>query len=122
VKKETASAKSIQEFRDAVAASLGADIAVLLHLIDVLATGPRPGSPVELTQEPALSYDWSSLYQALRRAERRLAETIDQDDWLRYVKPKQEPFASCPSALARAIEKGAVDDICGGFAHLTDSI
>jgi hypothetical protein len=48
VKKETASTKSVQEFRDAVAASLGAGGVVLLNLIDLLATGPRPGSPVEL--------------------------------------------------------------------------
>jgi hypothetical protein len=86
VKKKTASTKSVQEFRDAVAASLGAGSAVLLNLIDVLATGPRPGSPVELTLSAMFAYDWSSLYQSLRRAEDQLAETIDQDDWLRRLR------------------------------------
>src|SRR5262245_11580354 len=32
------------------------------------------------------AYDWSSLYQALRRAEEQLAETIDEDDWLRRLR------------------------------------
>jgi hypothetical protein len=78
VKKETASTKSVQEFRDAVAASLGVGGAVLINLIDVLATGPRPASPVELTLSAMFAYDWSSLYQALRRAEGQLAETIGE--------------------------------------------
>jgi hypothetical protein len=86
VKKETASTKSVQEFRDAVAASLGAGGAVLINLIDVLATGPRPASPVELTLSAMFAYDWSSLYQALRRAEGQLAETIGEDDWLRRLR------------------------------------
>jgi hypothetical protein len=86
VKKETASTKSVQEFRDAVAANLVAGSAVLLNLIDVLTTGPRPGSPVELTLSALFAYDWSSLYQTLRRAEEQLAETIDQDDWLRRLR------------------------------------
>jgi len=72
VKKETASTKSVQEFRDAVAASLGAGGAVLLNLIDVLATRPRPSSPVELTLSTLFGYDWSSLisflYSSLRAA------------------------------------------------------
>ena len=74
MKKENASTKSVQEFRDAVAASLGAGSAVLLNLIDVLTTGPCPGSPVELTLSAMFAYDWSSLYQSLRRTEDQLAE------------------------------------------------
>ena len=79
MKKETASTKSVQEFRDAVAANLGAGSGVLLNLIDALATGPRPDSPVELTLSTLFAYDWSSLYQTLRRAEEQLAETIYED-------------------------------------------
>jgi hypothetical protein len=82
VKKENASTKSVQEFRDAVVASLGPGSAVLLNTIDSLAAGPRPGSPVELTLSSLFAYDWSSLYQVLRRAEDQLAETIEEDDWL----------------------------------------
>ena len=86
MKTETASIKSVQEFRDAVAASFGAGGAVLLNLIDTLATGPRPGSPVEVTLSGLFAYGWSSLYQALRRSEEQLAETIDQDDWLQRLR------------------------------------
>ena len=85
MKKEDASTKSVQEFRDAVAASLGAGSGVLLNLIDVLATGPRPNSAVEVTLSALFAYDWSSLYQTLRRAEEQLAETIDEQDWLRHL-------------------------------------
>lgn len=86
MKKEDASTESVQEFRDAVAANLGAGSAVLLNLIDVLATGPRPGSVVELTLSTLFAYDWSSLYQTLRRAEAQLAQTIEEDDWLRRLR------------------------------------
>jgi hypothetical protein len=86
MKKENASTQSVQEFRDAVAAGLGASRAVLLNLIDVLATGPRPHSPVELTLSAMFAYDWSSLYQVLRRAENQLAPTIAEDDWLRRLR------------------------------------
>lgn len=86
MKKQTESTQSVQEFRDAVAASLGSGGAVLLNLIDTLVVGPRPGSPVELTLSELFAYGWSSLYQALRRAEAQLAETIDQDDWLRRLR------------------------------------
>jgi hypothetical protein len=82
VKKENASTKSVQEFRDAVVASLGVGSGVLLNTIDALAAGARPASPVELTLSALFAYDWSSLYQALRRAEEQLAETIAEDDWL----------------------------------------
>jgi len=86
VKKENASTKSVQEFRDAVVASLGAGSAVLLNTIDALVAGPRPGSPVELTLSALFAYDWSSLYQALRRAEEQLAGSIAEDDWLRELR------------------------------------
>lgn len=86
MKKQNASTKSVQEFRDAVAASLGVGSAVLLNTIDALATGPRPGSAVELTLSALFAYDWSSLYQALRRAEEQLAGTIEEDDWLRRLR------------------------------------
>lgn len=86
MKKESASTKSVQEFRAAVAASLGVGSTVLLNLIDVLAAGPRPGSPVELTLSGMFAYDWSSLYQTLRRAEEQLAGTMAEDDWLRQLR------------------------------------
>ena len=56
------------------------------NLIDMLATGPRPGSPFELTLSALCAYDWSRLYKTLRRAEEQMAETIDQDDWLRRLR------------------------------------
>jgi len=86
VKNKNASTQSVQDFRDAVATSLGAGGAVLLNVIDTLATGPRPRSPVELTLSELFAYDWSSLYQTLRRAEEQLAETIEQEDWLRRLR------------------------------------
>lgn len=86
MKNQNASTKSVQEFRDAVVASLGAGSAVLLNTIDALAAGARPGSPVELTLSSLFAYDWSSLYQALRRAEDQLAATIEEDDWLRRLR------------------------------------
>jgi hypothetical protein len=58
----------------------------MLNTIDALAAGPRPHSPVELTLSALFAYDWSSLYQALRRAEDQLAETIEEDDWLRQLR------------------------------------
>jgi hypothetical protein len=83
VKKETASTKRVQEFHEAVASSLGAGGAVvLLNEIDALAAGQRPNPPVELTLTELFAYDWSSLYQALRRAEDQLAERIYEPDWL----------------------------------------
>lgn len=54
----------------------------MLNAIDALSAGPRPNSPVELTLSELFAYDWSSLYQALRRAEDQLAETICEPDWL----------------------------------------
>jgi hypothetical protein len=86
VKKENASTKSVQEFRDAVAASLQVGSGVLLNTIDALMAGSRPGSPVELTLSSLFAYDWNSLYQTLRRAEKQLADTIEEDDWLRQLR------------------------------------
>lgn len=85
MKKENASTKSVQEFRDAVVVGLGAGSAVLLNTIDVLAAGPRLGSPVELALSGLFAYNWNSLYQALRRAEDQLADTIEEDYWLRQL-------------------------------------
>ena len=86
MKKENASTKSVQEFRDAVVVSLKVGSSVLLNTIDALAAGPRLSSPVELTLSGLFAYDWNSLYQALRRAEGQLAATIEQDDWLRDLR------------------------------------
>ena len=86
MKTKTASTQSVQEFRDAVASSLGSGAAVLLNVVDTLAVGPRPNSPVELTLSELFVYQWSSLYQTLRRAEGQLAETIEKEDWLRELR------------------------------------
>lgn len=86
MKNENASTKSVQEFRAAVVASLGASSAVLLNTIDALAAGARPGTPVELTLSALFAYDWNSLYQALRRAAEQLAATIAEEDWLRHLR------------------------------------
>jgi len=106
VKKENASTKSVQEFRAAVAASLGASPELLLNLIDVLATGPRPGSPVELALNPLFAYDWSSLYQALRRAEAQLAPTIEEDDWLRRLRAARLGWLQAQPPAERREELG----------------
>src|ERR671939_2052539 len=74
--------ESIEDFRHHVAQGLGPASGVLLNLIDVLAIGPRPASPVELTLSPLWGYDWSSLYTGISRAGEELAETIVEDDWL----------------------------------------
>ena len=86
MKNQNASTKSVQEFRDAVVASLKVGSAVLLNTIDVLAAGARLASPVELTLSSLFAYDWNSLYQTLRRAEGQLAATIEEDDWLRDLR------------------------------------
>jgi DDE superfamily endonuclease len=63
----------------------------LINLIDVLAIGPRPASPVEMTLSPLWGYRWSSLYNAIDRASQELAKTIADDDWLRQL--REERFA-----------------------------
>src|SRR5215510_6315630 len=48
-KTNSASKVSIEDFRDHVAQGLGPASGALILLIDVLSTGPRPASPVEMT-------------------------------------------------------------------------
>ena len=74
--KNSASKASIEDFRDHVAQGLWPASGALINLIDVLAIGPRPASPVERTLSPLLGYWWSSLYTAENRASQELAETI----------------------------------------------
>jgi hypothetical protein len=76
------STQSVQDFRAAVAASFVASGAVLLNVIDTLAVGPRPKSPVEITDSAIFAYGHNSLYQGLRLAADALGEDIDSDDWL----------------------------------------
>lgn len=78
----SASQASIEDFRGRVAQSLGASSAVLLNLIEVLAVGPGVSSAVEVALSPVWGYEWSSLFQALRRGAEQLAATIEDEDWL----------------------------------------
>lgn len=87
--KENASTKSVQEFRDAVVASLKVGSGVLLNTIDALMAGSRSGSPVELTLSSLFAYDWKSLSRTVRRAEKQLADTIEEDDWLGQLRAAQ---------------------------------
>ena len=88
-KTNCASKASIEDFRDHVAQGLGPASGVLINLIDVLAIGPRPASPVEMTLSSLWGYRWSSLYTAIDRASRELAETIADDDWLRQLRDER---------------------------------
>src|SRR5215510_8706971 len=81
-----ASTQSVQDFRATVADSFVSSGAVLLNLIDALAVGPRPGSPVEVAASTLFAYDHNSFYQALRRGADALGEEIDDDDWLRTLR------------------------------------
>jgi hypothetical protein len=85
-KPNSASKVSIEDFRARVAQSLGPVSGILINLIDVLAIGPRPASPVELTLSPLWGYQWSSLYTGISRAGKELAETISDDDWLQRLR------------------------------------
>lgn len=62
---------------------------MLLNIIDALAVGPRPGSPVEVTASALFAYDHNSLYQALRRGADALGEEITDDDWLRTLRTER---------------------------------
>lgn len=98
-KTNSAPKASIDDFRDRVGQSLGPASGVLINLIDVLAIGPRPASPVELTLSPLWGYKWSSLYTGINRAGKELAETIEDDDWLRQLrKERLDWLASHPRA------------------------
>ena len=89
MKNKSASKASIKDFRDHVAQSLGPASGVLINLIDVLAIGPRPASPVEMTLSPLWGYRWSSLYTGINRAGQELAETIADDDWLQELRKQR---------------------------------
>ena len=86
---KNASTQSVQDFRAAVAASFVSSGDVLLNIIDALAVGPRPGSPVEVTTSALFAYDHNSLYQALRRGADALGEEITDDDWLRTLRTER---------------------------------
>ncbi|HET7239419.1 MAG TPA: transposase [Terrimicrobiaceae bacterium] len=88
-KTNCASKASIGDFRDHVAQSLGPASGVLINLIDVLAIGPRPASPVEMTLSPLWGYRWSSLYTGIDRASQELADTIADDDWLQELRKER---------------------------------
>lgn len=79
---QDASTQSVQDFRAAVADSFDAQGAVLLNIIEALAVGPRPNSPVEVSTSPVFAYEHDSLYQALRRGAESLGIDIYADDWL----------------------------------------
>jgi len=87
--KNSASKASIEDFRDHVAQGLGPASEVLFNVIDVLAIGPRPASPVEMTLSPLWGYRWSNLYTGIDRASQELAETIADDDWLQELRKER---------------------------------
>jgi len=87
--KKSTSTQSVQDFRAAVADSFVSSGAVLLNIIDALAVGPRPCSPVEVTASALFGYDHNSLYQALRRGADALGEEITDDDWLRTLRTER---------------------------------
>jgi DDE superfamily endonuclease len=89
MKNKSASMASIKDFRDHVAQGLGPASGVLFNLIDVLALGPRPISPVELTLSCLWGYRWSSLYTGIDRASQELAETISDHDWLQQLRKER---------------------------------
>lgn len=78
----SASTQSVQDLRAAISGSFDTQGAVLLNIIDALAVGPRPNSPVEVSASPNFAYGHDSLYQALRRAAEALGVDIYADDWL----------------------------------------
>jgi len=82
VKSKNASAQSVLDFRAAVSRSFSTQGSVLLNVIDALAVGPRPASPVEVTESALFAYHHHSLYQGLRRGASALGEKITSDDWL----------------------------------------
>lgn len=93
------SSQSVQDFRAAVAASFDASGAVLLNIIDALAVGPRPKSPVEITDSALFAYRHNSLYQALRRASDALGEEIDSADWLLELRQQRLAWLARANAL-----------------------
>src|SRR5215813_15223713 len=88
-KTNCASKAIIEDFRDHVAHSIGPASEVLINLINVLAIGPRPISPAEMTLSPLWGYRWSSLYTGISRASQELAETIADEDWLQELRKER---------------------------------
>jgi hypothetical protein len=74
-----ASTQSVQDFHAAVAASFVSSGAVLLNIIEALAIGPSPSSPVDVTASAIFAYGHNSLYQALRRGADALGEEVTDD-------------------------------------------
>lgn len=99
-KPNSASKASIEDFRDHVAQGLGPASGVLFNVIDVLAVGPRPVSPVELTLSPLWGYQWSSLYTGIDRASQELAETISDDDWLQQLRKERLDWLASQEKVA----------------------
>jgi hypothetical protein len=99
-KTNSASKASIEDFRDHVAQGLGPARVVLINVIDVLATGPRPASPVELTLSPLWGYQWSSLYTGIDRASQALAETIADDDWLQQLRRERLAWLAAQGSVS----------------------
>jgi hypothetical protein len=102
-----ASTQSVQDFRAAVAASFESSGAVLLNIIDALAIGPSPGSPVDVTASTLFAYDHNSLYQALRRGADALGEEITDEDWLRTLRTERLAWLAAhpPPALREELGK-----------------
>src|SRR2546422_6368684 len=101
-----ASQASIEDFRERVAQSLGPSRAVLLNLMDVLAIGPSPASPVEVALSELWGYEWSSLYSALRRASDDLAPLIEGADWLQQLRGAREQWLFDQPPAPRRAELG----------------
>lgn len=99
-KTNSASKASIEDFRDHVAQGLGPARGVLGNVIDVLAVGPRPVSPVELTLSPLWGYQWSSLYTGIVRASQALAATISEDDWLQQLRKARLDWLAAQAKVA----------------------
>jgi DDE superfamily endonuclease len=106
MKNKSASKASIKDFRDHVSRSLGPTSRVLVNLIDVLAIGPRPGSPVEMTLSPLWGYRWSSLYTCINRAGQELAETIADDDWLQELRKERLSWLASQEIISVNQETG----------------
>ena len=93
-------ANIIKDFRDHVSQGLGPASGVLFNVIDVLAVGPCPFSPVELTLSPLWGYRWSSLYTGIDRASQELAETISDDDWLQQLRKERLAWLATQDNIA----------------------
>ena len=88
---KSASSQSVQDFRAAVVRSFDSQGVVLLNIIDALAVGPRPGSPVDVTASALFAFGHDSLYKALRRGADDLGEQISSEDWVKPNKWVKSP-------------------------------